>query len=148
MGIKEAAWQPSRARGQSDGDGVAAAALLGPRVAAQTGVHVRPLVRKPVVAGHRGGSASAAWTMAQPWTMVAWAIRPAPPNDPAASALCRLVRWLQYDPVSLDNRAGARHGRRPPRAGREPGSARAGSAVPRPGHRVLGNEGTENSVKA
>jgi hypothetical protein len=48
-GGRNIAWQPSRRRGQSDGDGVAAAARTGPRAAAQTGVHFRPLVREPVV---------------------------------------------------------------------------------------------------
>jgi hypothetical protein len=37
-GPEAMAWQPSRLRGQSGGDGVSAAALTGPRAAAQTGV--------------------------------------------------------------------------------------------------------------
>jgi hypothetical protein len=48
-GGRNVAWQPSRVRGQSSGAAVSAAARTGPRAAAQTGIHVRPLVRKPVV---------------------------------------------------------------------------------------------------
>jgi len=59
--------------------------------------------------GRRGGSASAAWVMAQPWTTVAWAPRPARPNNPAASALCRLVCCLRRGRVSLGHRSGASH---------------------------------------
>src|SRR5712691_4089810 len=44
------AWQPSRSRGQSSGDVVSAAALTGPRAAAQTGTPFRPRMREPVVA--------------------------------------------------------------------------------------------------
>ena len=51
--------------------------------------------------GRRGGSASAVYAMAQPWTTVEWAVRPARPNDPAASAPCRLVRRLRCGQVSL-----------------------------------------------
>src|SRR5258706_4863028 len=50
MGGRNAAWQPSRARGQSSGDAISAAALTGPRAAALTGVPFRPLVREPGVA--------------------------------------------------------------------------------------------------
>jgi hypothetical protein len=38
QGGQNSAWQPSRARGQSGGDGVSAAAQTGPRAAAQPGV--------------------------------------------------------------------------------------------------------------
>src|SRR5216684_4013346 len=48
MGGRNAAWQPSRLRGQSSGAGVSAAALTGPRAAAQTGIHCRPLLREPL----------------------------------------------------------------------------------------------------
>src|SRR5712691_9319425 len=50
MGGRNAAWQPSRARGQSSGDAVSAAALTGPRAAALTGVPRRRSEREPVVA--------------------------------------------------------------------------------------------------
>jgi hypothetical protein len=50
MGGRNAAWQPSRARGQCNGAAVSAAALTGPRAAAQTGVPRRWSVPKPVVA--------------------------------------------------------------------------------------------------
>jgi hypothetical protein len=42
---------------------------------------------------------------------------PARPNDPTASALCRLVRCLRCGQVSLGNRSYARHGRRGPAGG-------------------------------
>jgi len=83
-GGRNVAWQPSRQRGQSNDGAVSVAALTCPRAAAQTGVHVRPLLRKPVVAGHRGGIASAVCAMAQPWTTVEWTVWPARPNDPTA----------------------------------------------------------------
>jgi hypothetical protein len=38
MGGQNIAWQPSNPRGQSSGGAVSAAALTGPRAAAQTGV--------------------------------------------------------------------------------------------------------------
>jgi hypothetical protein len=81
MGGRNIAWQPSRKRGQSSDGAVSAAALTSPRAAAQTGVHVRSLVRKPVVAGRRGGSASAPCAGALPWTTVEWTGWPARPND-------------------------------------------------------------------
>src|SRR5216683_3796249 len=48
-GGRDGAWQPSRARGQSSGGAVSAAALTGPRAAAQTGIPMRPLVREPLL---------------------------------------------------------------------------------------------------
>jgi hypothetical protein len=45
-GGRNDAWQPSGARGQSSGDAASAAALTGPRAAAQTGTPFRPLVRE------------------------------------------------------------------------------------------------------
>jgi hypothetical protein len=91
------------------------AARTGSRAAAQTGAQFRPLVRKPVVAGHRGGIASAVCAMAQPWTTVAWAVRPAPPHDPAASAPCLLLCCLRRSLVALRHRSSASDGCRPPR---------------------------------
>ena len=70
------AWQPSRPRGQSSGDAVSAAALTGPRAAAQTGVPLRPLVREPVVAWTPRRQRLGGVLMAQPWTTVAWALGP------------------------------------------------------------------------
>src|SRR5712691_7325126 len=78
MGGRNAAWQPSRARGQSSGAAVSAAALTGPRAAALTGVPFRPLVREPGMA----------WTPRRQ-RLGGVGPRPARPNDPAASALCR-----------------------------------------------------------
>jgi len=49
-GGRNGAWQPSGARGQSSGDAASAAALTGPRAAAQTGTPFRPLVRELCVA--------------------------------------------------------------------------------------------------
>jgi hypothetical protein len=49
-GGRNAAWQPSHARRQPSGAAASAAALTGPRAAAQTGAQFRPLVRKPAVA--------------------------------------------------------------------------------------------------
>src|SRR5437867_4461301 len=49
MGGRNAAWQPSRLRGQSSG-AVSAATLTGLWAAAQTGLPLRPLVRESVVA--------------------------------------------------------------------------------------------------
>src|SRR6267378_2120795 len=48
-GGRNIAWQPSNPRGQSSGDAASAAALTGPRAAAQTGVPLRPSEREPVV---------------------------------------------------------------------------------------------------
>jgi hypothetical protein len=50
QGGRNIAWQPSGARGQSSGDAVSAAALTGPRAAAQTGAHFRPIGRELWVA--------------------------------------------------------------------------------------------------
>src|SRR6267142_3025788 len=115
MGGRNAAWQPSRARGQSSGAAVSAAALTGPRAAALTGVPFRPLVREPGVAWtprrqRLGGVCDGAAV-----DDGGVGPRPAPPNDPAASALCRLIRCLQRGQVSLGNRSYASYGRRPPR---------------------------------
>ncbi len=87
MGGRNAAWQPSRARGQSSGAGVSAAALTGPRAAALTGVPFRPLVREPGVAWtprrqRLGGVCDGAAV-----DDGGVGPRPARPNDPAA--LCR-----------------------------------------------------------
>ena len=61
-GAGTVAWQPSGPRGQSSGDAVSAAALTGPRAAAQTGTQFRPLVRELVIAWtprrHRLGGVS------------------------------------------------------------------------------------------
>jgi hypothetical protein len=51
-GGQHIAWQPSGVRGPSSGDGVSAAALTGPRAAAQTDVPLRPFVREPRHAGY------------------------------------------------------------------------------------------------
>ncbi len=109
MGGRNAAWQPSRARGQSSGVGVSAAALTGPRAAAQTGVPMRPLVRELCVSWqprrhrlggvHHGGAVDDGGV----------GPRPARPIDPAASAPCRLVRSLRRGQVSLGNRSCASH---------------------------------------
>ena len=104
-GGPDVAWQPSRARGQSSGDAVSAAALTGPRAAAQTGTQFRPLVRKPVVAWTpprrclRGVSHGGAVDDGGVGP------RPARPHDPAASALCRKRGY-----GSLGYRTGASHG--------------------------------------
>jgi hypothetical protein len=82
MGDRNAAWQPGRPRGQSSGDGVSARCTdrsVNRCVDRPTDPSVRACVAWP---GRRGGSASAACAMAQPWTTVAWAVWPAPPNDP------------------------------------------------------------------
>src|SRR5439155_23416645 len=50
QGGRNVAWQPSGSRGQSSGDAVSAAALTGPRAAAQTGIPLRQPVREPLVA--------------------------------------------------------------------------------------------------
>src|SRR5712691_5670678 len=92
MGGRNAAWQPSRLRGQSSGAGVSAAALTGPRAAAQTGTQFRPLVRKPVVAWtprrQRLGGVSHGAAVDDGGV----GLRPARPHDPAASVPCRLAR--------------------------------------------------------
>ena len=88
-GQEAVAWQPSRSRGQSGGDAVSAAALTGPRAAAQTGLPLRPLVREPVVAWtprrpRLGGVPHGAAVDdggVGPW--------PARPSDSAVSAPCR-----------------------------------------------------------
>ena len=122
-GGPDVAWQPSRARGQCSGDAVSAAARTGPRAAAQTGTQFRPLVRKPVVAWTpprrclRGVSHGGAVDDGGVGP------RPAPPHDPAASALCRKRGY-----GSLGHRSGVRHGRRPPRCAR--GRQRQARAVP------------------
>src|SRR5437764_6421549 len=90
-GGKNVAWQPSGLRGQSSGDAVSAAALTGPRAAAQTGTQFRPLVRKPVVAWtprrqRLGGVCDGAAV-----DDGGVGPRPARPNDPAASAPYRLA---------------------------------------------------------
>ncbi len=89
MGGRNAAWQPSRARGQSSGDAVSAAALTGPRAAALTGVPFRPLVREPEVAWtprrHSLGGVCDGAAVDDGGV----GPQPAPPNDPAASAPCR-----------------------------------------------------------
>ena len=108
-GGRNDAWQPSGARGQSSGDAASAAALTGPRAAAQTGTQSRPLVREPGVGGtprrhrlggvHHGGAVDDGGV----------GPRPARPIDPAASAPCRLVRSLRRGQVSLENRSCASH---------------------------------------
>jgi hypothetical protein len=87
MGGRNAAWQPSRARGQSGGDAVSAAALTGPRAAALTGTQFRPLVREPVVGGtprrHRLGGVHHGAVVDDGGV----GPRPALPIDPAAKGL-------------------------------------------------------------
>ncbi len=89
MGGRNAARQPSRLRGQSSGAGVSAAALTGPRAAALPGVPFRPLVREPEVAWtprrHSLGGVCDGAAVDDGGV----GPRPARPNDPAASALCR-----------------------------------------------------------
>jgi hypothetical protein len=115
MGGRNAAWQPSRARGQSSGAGVSAAALTGPRAAAQTGVPLRPTEREPVVAWtprrHSLGGVPHGAAVDDGGV----GPRPARPSDSAASAPSGLVRCLRRGQGSLGNRSGASHGRRPPR---------------------------------
>src|SRR5882672_4221144 len=121
MGGRNAAWQPSHAREQSSGAGVSAAALTGPRAAAQTGTQFRPLVRKPVVAwtprrqrlgGVYDGAAVDDGGVGP---------RPVRPNDPAASAPYRLARL----PAARPGVPGTPLGREPLR--------RATSALPAAG---------------
>jgi hypothetical protein len=83
-GGQNSAWQPSVRLSE--------AALTGPPTAAQTGLPLRLLVREPVVARRPrrprlGGVCDGA---AMNYGGVG--LRPARPHDPAASALCRLIR--------------------------------------------------------
>jgi len=116
-GGPDVAWLPSGARGQSSGDAASAAALTGPRAAAQTGIPFRPFVRESVVGWtprrHRLGGVSPGGAVDDGG--VGPRPRPARPHDPAASGPCRLVRCRRRGQGSLGHRSGARHGRRPPR---------------------------------
>jgi hypothetical protein len=87
MGGRNAAWQPSRLRGQSSGAGVSAAALTGPRAAAQTGVPLRPSEREPVVVWKPRRHSLGGVPHGAAVDDGGVGPRPARPNDPAA--LCR-----------------------------------------------------------
>ena len=90
MGGRNAAWQPSRLRGQSSGAGVSAAALTGPRAAALTGTHLLPTRTQAC-----GGRAAAE---AAPRRRGRWRSRGRRWRGPSARATerpCRSRPWAQ-----------------------------------------------------
>jgi hypothetical protein len=111
-GGRNVAWQPSGSRLQSSGDAVSAAALTGPRATAQTGVPLQPLVRELCVSWQPRRQRLGGVRHGRPVDDGGVGLRPAPPTDPAVSALCRLGRCLRHDLGSLGHRSGARHSRR------------------------------------